>query len=38
MTDAAAGVQQVTKIELVINLKTGQGTRPHHPGNVVGDR
>jgi putative ABC transport system substrate-binding protein len=31
-------VQQATKIELVINLKTAKALRPHHPGNAVGHR
>jgi hypothetical protein len=28
-------VVQASKVDLVINLKTGQGPRPHHPGNTV---
>jgi putative ABC transport system substrate-binding protein len=31
-------VQQVTKINLVINSQDRQGPRPHHLGNAVGDR
>jgi putative ABC transport system substrate-binding protein len=31
-------VQAPTKYEIVINLTTARGARPHHPGNAVGDR